>query len=305
MGSDLREAVVDLAWSLLTELGVPGLVRRHRTVAIDPEPVVLIASLAAENDPRLRDQLLLWLLQHESMLSVSRLAGLLKGGGPTLQTRFSGVAATVRAAGGPRLPVATEAPPFAGSLEPTAMPLPLERPSLARLRLRALSGVGARADVLAELLLRADQWTRTVDLADIGCSKRSIASVLSERADAGVVERVSEGNAHRFRLRRLGALSALVAGEGLWNLNQVAVLRLVELLVEVDGLRSLPGVVRRVEATKRHGQLSALAMQLDLDAPPPVRGMEDAWKLLTGWGMACVEELGGRSWDSNAVTIDK
>ena len=304
MGSDLRQAVADLAWSLLTELGVPGLVRRHQAVAIDPEPVVLLASLLVEDDPRLRDQLLSWLLQHGSLLSVSRLGGLLKAGGPMLQARFSEVAATVRAAGGPRLPTPVEAVPFAGSPEPRAMSLSLRRPSLVRLRLRALCGVGARADVLGELLLRGDRWTRTVDLADVGYSKRSVASVLSELAEAGVVERVSQGNAHRFRLRRCDALAALVAGEGLGSLEQVAVLRLVEALLDVVGLRALPVVVRRVEATKRHARLSTLAMQLDLGAPPSVRGVEEAWELLVGWGLERVREVGGQTRDSNYENAD-
>jgi DNA-binding transcriptional ArsR family regulator len=299
MGSDLRGAVVDLAWSLLTELGVPGLVRRHQAVAIDPEPVVLLASLAVEVDARLRDQLLSWLLQHGSLLSVSRLGGLLKAGGPTLQARFSEVAQTVRATGGPRLPTLTEAVPFAASSEVKTMSLPLGRSSLVRLRLRALCGVGARADVLSELLLREDQWTRTVDLADIGYSKRSVASVLSELAEAGVVERVSQGNAHRFRLGRVDALAELVAGAALERLEQVAVLRLVEALLDVGGLRALPGVVRRVEATKRHARLSTLAMQLDLGAPPPVRGVEEAWELLVGWGVKSLREVGGQTRDSN------
>jgi hypothetical protein len=305
MGSRLRRSVVGLAWSLLTELGVPGLARRHQAVAIDPEPVVLLASLCVEEDPRLRDQLLLWLVQHGSLVSVSRLGGLLKAGGPQLQAQFSRIAVTVHTAGGRRLPSPTEAAPFRGSLEPKDIPLPQERPSLVRLRLRALSGVGARADVLAELLLRADQWTRTVDLADIGYSKRSVASVLSELAEAGVVEHVSQGNAHRFRLRRSDALAAIVAGEGLPGMNQVAVLRLVETLLEVDGLRALPEVVRRVEATKRHARLSTLAMQLDLGAPPPVRGVEEAWALLMSWGSECVEELDGQTRDSNSENVDE
>ncbi len=304
MGSDLRGAVVNLAWSLLTELGVPGLVRHHPAVAIDPEPVVLLSSLLVEEDPRLRDQLLGWLLQHGSLLSVSRLGGLLKGGGPTLQARFSAVAQTVRAAGGPRLPTPTEAGPLAASLEPRSMSLPLGRPSLVRLRLRALSGVGARADVLAELLLRGNRWTRTVDLADIGYSKRSVASVLSELAEAGVVERVSQGNAHRFRLARLDALAALVADDGLERLEQVAVLRLVEVLLDLDGLRVLPGVVRRVEANKRHARLSTLAMLLDLESPPLVRGVEEAWELLVGWGMNSVREIGCHARDSNSENAD-
>ncbi len=305
MSSDLRGAVVSLAWSLLTELGVPGLVRRHPAVAIDPEPVILLVSLCVGEDPRLRDQLLSWLVQHGSLLSVSRLGGLLKGGGPTLQARFSEVAQTIRATGGPRLPTPTEAVPLAASSEPRSMSLPLGRPSLVRLRLRALCGVGARADVLAELLLRGNRWTRTVDLADIGYSKRSVASVLLELAEARVVERVSQGNAHRFRLARLDALAALVAGEGLERLEQVAVLRLVEVLLDLDGLRVLPGVVRRVEATKRHARLSTLAMQLDLPSPPPVRGVEEAWELLVGWGLESVREVGGQARDSNSENIDE
>jgi len=305
MSSDLQGAVVDLAWSLLTELGVPGLVRLHQGVAIDPEPVVLLASLLVEEDPRLRDQLLSWLLQHGSLLSVSRLGGLMKAGGPTLQARFSKVAQTVRATGGPRLPSPTEAVAYAGAREPKSMSLPLGRPSLVRLRLRALCGVGARADVLAELLLHGKRWTRTVDLADIGYSKRSVASMLSELAEAGVVERVSQGNAHRFRLARLDALAALVVGDGLERLDQVAVLRLVEALLDMDGLRALPAVVRRVEATKRHARLSTLAMQLDLGAPPLVRGVEEAWELLLGWGLNSVREIGGQTRDSNSENADK
>lgn len=304
MGSDLQGAIVVLAWSLVTELGVPGLVRRHRAVAIDPEPVVLLTSLLAREDPRLRDQILSWLLQHGSLLSASRLGGLLKAGGPTLQARFSEVAQTVRATGGPRLPTPTEAVAFAGSPEPRSMSLPLGRPSLVRLRLRALCGVGARADVLAELLLRGDRWMRTVDLTDIGYSKRSVASVLSELAEAGVAERVSQGNAHRFRLRSLDAIATLVAGEGLGSIDQVAVLRLVEVLVELDGLCSIPQVVRRVEATKRHARLSTLAMQLDLRAPPPVRGVEKAWERLVGWGLESVREIGGQTRASNSENTD-
>lgn len=305
MSSDLHGSIVDLAWSLLTELGVPGLSRRHQAVAIDPEPVVLLASLLVEEDPRLRDQLVSWLVQHGSLLSVSRLGGLLKAGGPTLHARFSEVAQTVRAKGGPRLPSPVEAVPFAGSSESKSLALPLGRPSLVRLRLRALCGVGARADVLSELLLRGDRWMRTVDLAEIGYSKRSVASVLSELAEAGVVERVSQGNAHRFRLGRVDALAELVAGAGLETLEQVAVLRLVEALLEVDGLRALPAVVRRVEATKWHALLSTLAMQLDLGAPPPVRGVEGAWELLLGWGLNSVREVAGQTRDANSENADE
>ena len=305
MASALPDAIAKLAWSLMTELGVPGLVRRHQEVAVDPEPVVLLASLAAVDDPRLRDQLVAWLMQHGKLLSVSRLGGLLKSGMEPLRMQFSRIAVSVRAAGGPRLPAPADAVPLARSPERKSMPFPLERPSLVRLRLRALSGVGARADVLAELLAGSEQWTRTVDLIDVGYSKRSVASVLSDLADAGVVERVSQGNAHRFRLRHPEALAEVVASAGLHDLNQVAVLRFTEELVELDGLGELPPVVRRVEATKRRGPLLGIAAQLDLAAPPQVRGVEEAWEMLTTWGLECVRELGGQTRDSNSENIDE
>jgi len=96
-----------------------------------------------------------------------------------------------------------------------------------------------------------------------------------------------------------------VACAGLEMLEQVAVLRLVEALLDVDGLRSLPAVVRRVEATKRHARLATLAMQLDLGAPPPVRGVEKAWELLMDWGLESVREIGGQTRDSNSENADQ
>jgi hypothetical protein len=95
-----------------------------------------------------------------------------------------------------------------------------------------------------------------------------------------------------------------VAGDGLERLEQVAVLRLVEALQDVEGLRTLPVVVRRVEATKRHARLSTLAMQLDLGSPPLVRGVEEAWELLVGWGLKSVREIGGQTRDSNSENAD-
>jgi hypothetical protein len=305
MGSALHNAGEEFAWSLLTELGAPGLARSHRGVAVDPEPVILLASLVMQSDARLRDQLVGWLAQHGKHLSVSRLSGLLKQSSQVLRERFSMVAVTVQAAGGPRLPTPVNAQPWARRPEGKPRRLPVERPALVRLRLRALSGVGARADVLAELLSRAGRWTRTVDLSGVGYSKRSIAAVLSELADAGLVERMAQGNAHQFRIRRPEQLSDVVADEGLRWLDQVAVVRFVDAVFGLDRLGGLPPLVRRVEAAKLRSGLASVAARLDLPSPPGVRGVEDAWEQLTVWGSASLTQLDVQSRDSNSEDIDQ
>lgn len=89
------------------------------------------------------------------------------------------------------------------------------------------------------------------------------------------------------------------------RMEQVAVLRRVGALLELDGMKSLSGLVRRVEATRWHVRLSTQALQLDLGTPPPVRGVEEAWELLMGCSWACVEKLGGQTRDSNSENVDE
>jgi hypothetical protein len=283
-------AAARLAWSLLTELGAPGLERRHAGLAVDPEPSVLLACRAMGADPRLRDQLARWLVHHGAQLSVSRLTGLLAGLGTEARAAFSGLAAAVRAAGGPRLPAPEPAPPWPRTPEAPPLELPLRRPALVRLRLRALCGVGARADLLAELLGRAGGWTRVIDLAHTGYSRRSTAALLAELADGGLAERQSQGNAHRYRLRAPGELQALIGGAGLrWD-DAGAALQLVDLSLQLDAFAGLPPPVERVEAAALRDALAGLAHRLSVPAPPDPRAHPEAAAALRAWAAAAIDE---------------
>ncbi|MBL8618910.1 MAG: hypothetical protein JNM72_25085 [Deltaproteobacteria bacterium] len=295
--SDPTAAALDLGWSLLTELGAPGLRRAHAGAALDPEPVVLLVARVATapalgGDPRLRDQLGRWLVHHGGRLSVTRLTGLLRGATAEAQAAWSQLAVDVRAAGGLALPSPVPAGP-PQPLEAAPLSLPLERPALALLRLRSLCGIGARADVIGALLAAPDQWQRSADLGHLGYSGRMVGAVLADLHQAGLAARDPRGNAHAFRLVAPGPLRALVGAEGLRPVRWAAACAVVELRLRLAALDGAPAAVQRVEATGLRAALALQAQRLDLPAPPAARGVPDVYPALCAWADAELRSLGG------------
>jgi len=284
----IRSAVRDLWWSAFTELGVPGVVRHHQDVAIDPEPLVVTAPGIFGLDARLRDQIYAWCATHGSKLSASRLQGLARQLGAGARYDFASFAATLRAEADVRWSVAGE--PWSHPPEVRPPPLPLERPALIRLRLRALCGVGARADVLCELLPRGD-WVRAADLASEGYSKRSIANILAELAAANIAQSRPVGNAIVYRLGHADLLGQLVGPRpsAFPRWRQVVALALET--TRLAELEAKPATVRRVEATRARENLAQTASELMVAEPPPTRGHPDGWARLVEWCADQVETL--------------
>lgn len=267
---------------MFTELGVPGVVRHHQGIALDPEPIVVAAPALFELDPRLRDQVYGWCATHAGRLSVSRLQGLSRDLPEPAGKAFHELAATLRQHAKVRWPDDGEPPwPRAPAVKPRR--LPLERPSLLRFRARALCGVGARADVISELIARSDRWTRASDLADLGFSKRAIAGILAELAEAGLAKQLVEGNALTFQLSHPELLVELLGAHDLSYPPWRRIVTTVLLLLELPSIEDASPAVRRVEANNRREALRRLADQTRLDAPPPTRGRPDAWEALMSW----------------------
>ncbi len=209
--SSLAASALDLAWSLWTELGVAGVTRSHRAVAIDPEPLVVWSAHVIRHEARLRDLVFGWCVEHSDRISASRLKGVASRYPAPFQESFEEFAGALHESAGIRWPGRTSTDwPVPSQLRKAR--LPFTRPALLRFRLRALCGVGSRADVLSELLARLPEWTSAADLADEGYSKRNVARVLSEFRSSHLVDELSEGNRLSFRLRRPEVLSVLVAG---------------------------------------------------------------------------------------------
>lgn len=276
MNSPLDEPLADLGWSLWSELGVPGVVRRHQHVAVDLEPLVLLTPWLARADARLHQEALRWCRSHRRWVSQSRLKALLKAtSAEASETLRPFLAELVQ-------PLAREERP------PT---LRLQRPSLVQLRLRALCGVGARADVLGQLLAHRSQPVTASRLAWLGYTKRAVAGILSDLDEGGLAHARADGNQLAYSLTQPQQLTELVQAQGLawidWR-------RVFLLLYEIDTLLAQshkPAPVRRVAATTSRDVMDGLADRLGLPRPPVAAGDREAWERLTQWALAQAHTL--------------
>ncbi|MES2643417.1 MAG: hypothetical protein V4850_28295 [Myxococcota bacterium] len=285
----IRRAAGDLAWSLWSELGVPGVARKHSSTSIDLEPLLVFTPTLAHEDPRLLEQVLSWCVDHADRVNAGRLATLVKKLPPQARVNFEAFATTVNHLAGTRWPAAGQIWDPLPRLRP--VPLPIERPALVRLRARALCGVGSRADVLCDLLARPGAWSTAAMLAEAGHSKRNVARTLSELEAAGIVVRLPSGNALRFRLTNPAALATVLGGVPPASPQWLPVFELVTMLLDLAAMEGTSSAVRRVQANTLHDAVAPLAQLLGLAAPPQTRGEPQAWELLARWGAGQVDAL--------------
>ncbi len=294
----LRDSAVELAWSLWSELGVPRGARRHSHTVIDPEPLIIATPTLAEGDPRLLEQVFGWCVAHSDRISASRLKGLLRVTRGPVSSRFLSFCVPLKDHG-VGWPAPDSAAPWTPPSRIPSPPLPLERPSLLRFRLRALSGVGARADILCELLSTPDAWRSTAELARIGYTKRNTARVLSELDGAGIVARRTEGNTYRYRLERPATLEELLGATDLTAPAWRPLLGLVLDLLLLLEYQASPTLIRRIEANKVREPLVQACQLLDMESPPPTRGDPGAWDVILTWA---TEQVRGLAMGTSSAT---
>ena len=280
----LRRDAADLAWSLWTELGVPGVVRKHSGAVIDLEPLLAATPALAANDPRLLEQVLSWCACHGVRVNTGRLAGLVGRLPPSASAAFQNFGATANAVAGTRWSAVGS--PWHPLPRLRDVPLPLDRPALLRLRARALCGVGTRADVVCDLLARPGVWLTASELAEAGHSKRNVARVLAELDGAGIIARQVTGNGLRFRLAQPSALVGVLGGFPAQSPDWTRIFDLAISGLAVAGLETMPAAARRVEANTLREALHPLAERLSLGGLPKTRGEPKAWELVVEWATA-------------------
>lgn len=201
MADRITKDAVEFAWRQWTALGVRG-VAPIPDDAIDLEALIAFTPTIAAAEPRLAAEARDWCVRiGPGFVSVSRLKQLL-GWFPDAKPHAL-IAETIDAALRKRPSVKTSGK----SRQPE-----LGRPALLSLRARRVFGVGARADLVVALLRRRDHdGVVASDLATLGYSKRTIASLLDDLASAGVADRRSVRNTATFSLARDQALADLLA----------------------------------------------------------------------------------------------
>jgi len=284
--SEFREHVLDTLWSQWHELGVAATVpRRHSDDFIDPEPLIAFTATHADLDPRLRDESIDWVLRYGIYISKARLKNVLDGWGLREDPLFREYAATVNAHGGAGWPAAG-AKPLSFRSRARSLLEDLRRPSLLSLRIRAIFGVGARAELIRALIAQPGLARTAADLSmETGYGKRNVLNELEPLRFAGVVKSFRAVNADRFSLAMVDEIGALVAPLPKrftrWTAT-FAVLHVLLGLVRHSAKRSdLQNAVDAIRLLEERKQLFASAQIY----PPPLPAGVSAWPAFLEWAV--------------------
>jgi hypothetical protein len=209
--SEIRDHVIETLWSQWHELGVSSVIpRRHADDCIDPESLIAFTAVHGDLDPRLRDESIDWVLRYGTYVSKARLKNVLADQGLLEDPHFGEYAATVNANGGAGWPSErAKALPFRSRAR--SLLDDLSRPALLSLRIRAIFGIGARAELIRVFLAHPDVALTAADLsAETSYGKRNVLNELEPLRFAGVVKSFRAVNADRFSLVQRDHIGQLV-----------------------------------------------------------------------------------------------
>lgn len=202
MLKELDQNLLDLAWSLWTELGVAGVKQNHQDVLIWIEELILFTSALSSVDPRLRDESMDWCLEFHHLISIHRLNSLKKDFEPWIRESFSQYAATINVKlSKPLWKPFVELPPFVIHQSHKSILRPHASAALLNIRARSIFTVGSRADLITFFLTHPNTNFSVAEVAEIGYSKRNLAEVLDDLHFGNLFDRFMQGNQQRYRLK--------------------------------------------------------------------------------------------------------
>ncbi len=219
-GDDVAGLALALLQSLWAELGIEGSPRHHDTYALDLEPLIVFTACCG--DARLRARAIDWCVLNRRFLSISRLNHFSRRFGGPARRAYEGFAAAAR----------VNSAGLAANRPPLSVVPDLRRPSLLQLRLRALTGVSARAEVLRLLLAKPDEPMSAMALVEpAGCGKAGVAEALDLLTLAGVTIAQAEGGRTVYALTRPAEVAEAVSGVPATFPDWGATLRILEAIV--------------------------------------------------------------------------
>lgn len=224
----LERRLVEFAWDEWAQIGVLATPRHRSPWAQDPEALIVFTLEIARCEPRLFDELLDWILTNEALLSIRRLRAMCID--ETDRALIDGAIAWL-ARRRPRARLRVEQPDsrpqalrplfYDGGLVPEADPdfaaAGLLRPPLTPsgkslapdlaipinlgFRLRAILGVGIRAEIVRIMLTVQAPWmTAQAFVRASGYAKRNIHDALTNLSAARVVSASTIGGERRYTI---------------------------------------------------------------------------------------------------------
>lgn len=254
----VTDQALGLVWGLWRELGLSGWVGNPTSTGIDLEPLIIATASLGSSDPRLLEEAFDWCLANSKLISSVRLRNLLPTFDLPTQKAFGDFAATVKRHKKVAWPA--DGSPLRLQVTGRSSAPELTRPTLQQLRLRAVFGVSARAEILWTMLQQPSRFYVIGELAlTTAYGKDNIADALELLSMAGVVTRTTMTTTGSRRTYRLDAVSALeeLVGQALptpdWGARFRLVLALIRLFAEAPGSETgrAAAIVSFVEAAQQ------------------------------------------------------
>ncbi len=260
MSRPFREAADRFAWSAWGELGVPSTERRVFDLAIDMEALIHLTDVVADQDPRLVSHAAAWRHAFPGLISKARMKRIGDGDPPST----SGNDRT-RAMSGPPAAILSSAPAV-------------------QLRLRAVLGVSARAELVRQFVLDAPGMRRSSsDLAQLaGYTKRNTEKALLSLEQGGWVVRVEGRTSLLWSLADHGALADLFAPLPTSNTSFLSLAEIIEELLVLDQYTSDSLPVRSAAARGVLAEVRSAADWGSVDLPR-CSPDSDAWQAALQW----------------------
>jgi hypothetical protein len=287
--NQLDEFLLDLAWSLWTELGVAGSVKRqHQKVLIGLEELILLTTGIMDLDPRLRDESLDWCASYHRFISISRLRTLLKDTNDLLILPFSEYAKALNTISSATWPVLEKTSSF--KLVPShksCLHLGPNSGALLHIQTRSVFGTGAKADLIAHFLTHPQQDFSASDLTLLGYTKQNMLTLLEELCISGWFEKFPVRNQFRYRFikQQLISLFPLPKFTPNWRI-------IVEILLRIH--HCLQKIERSSESTQMveiRNLLSSLQPKLQILKLKPPPFQPDYLSHFTKWLLNSMHEL--------------
>ncbi|HEV3269323.1 MAG TPA: hypothetical protein VGZ69_01590 [Candidatus Rhabdochlamydia sp.] len=284
LSQKLEKNLIDLAWSLWTELGVAGVIRNHQQFLIMPEELILLTAVLAKSDPRLRDEALDWCSRNHHFISISRLRTLIKSLGKLSSESYAVFAATLNSVTRAHWPCVK--PKSVWKFVPSAKSHPPQFTNAALLlfRLRALFGVGARADLLLFFFMQEKNDFSISDTTEIGYAKRSLADVLENFVRAGIFDVFFMQNQKRYsftkRNQLIKMLQPLPKHMPPWTLILEVILKLRFCIQYVENKSNGTKIV---EIQNMLMDMTDQLRKLKLNPPPMQLNFQAYWDSFSEW----------------------
>lgn len=199
-----------LAWSQWTDLGVSSWESPHNDSLVELESLIAFTAQLWPFDPRLGAQAVDWTVRNMPLVSLHQIRSVLTRHRWGHQGPMADFGATAERFTHKKWPGASDARPLLTSLPGKASRPDLQKSSLQALKIRAVFGLGARAEIIRHLLFHDWPTTASQLAKELPYGGRQISNDLDLLHMAGMVRRQQDGTQQAYRLADPEALHAIV-----------------------------------------------------------------------------------------------